>query len=210
MIETLALFGMNSGDAGLGYRPVPAIHRRATMKLQPLPFIGASGTGGLDGEGYYRVHIGYEPFPVVESAAAQQQPPFAKLMQDVKVGFGRTMSRLPEVFGVSRQTLYNWLDGETPKDVHQAKLRQLAEAARAFAELGFKPTSLSLDRKISQGKSLLQLLSDGADGRDTAKKLVRITQRGAESRAKLDDLLGGRKAKPEVSDMGTPSLNENV
>ncbi|CAE6851133.1 hypothetical protein R69658_07161 [Paraburkholderia aspalathi] len=210
MIETLALLGTNAGDAGIGYRPAPAIYRRAPTTLRPLPRIGAAGTGGLEGGGYYRLHMGYQPFAVVECATAQQQPPFARLMLDVKAGFGRAMSRLPEVFGVSRQTLYNWLDGETPKDVHQTKLRQLAEAARAFTELGFKPTSLSLDRTVEHGKSLLQLLSEGASGRDAAKKLIRITQRGADSRAKLDDLLGGRKAKPEVSDMGTPSLNEDV
>lgn len=53
-------------------------------------------------------------------------------MLDIKAGFGRTMMRLPEVLGVSRQTLCNWLDGETPKEPHQAKLVELAEAARIF------------------------------------------------------------------------------
>lgn len=98
--------------------------------------------------------------------------PYAELMQVIKSGFGRTMSRLPEVFGVSRQTIGSWMKGETPKPVHQEKLRQLAEAARIFSALGFKPTSLALDRTITQGKSLLQLLSEGADGRDAAKRLV--------------------------------------
>ena len=136
--------------------------------------------------------------------------PFVDLMTEVKAGFGRTMSRLPEIFGVSRQSLYNWLDGETPKDVHHAKLEQLAAAARVFTELGFKPTSATLDRTVAQGKSLLQLLSEGADGKEAAKKLVRIVQRGADSRARLDALLGGRKARPDASDMGTPTFNEEV
>jgi hypothetical protein len=120
------------------------------------------------------------------------------------------MTRLPEVFGVSRQALHNWLDGETPKPAHQDKIRQFAEAARVFSALGFKPNSLALDHTISQGKSLLELLRDGGNGRDAARKLVRITRRGIDSRAKLDELLGGRIARPEVSDMGAPSLNENT
>lgn len=210
MIEALLLPGPMTGQVGIGYRPAPAIYGRATGDGRPLPIIGAVGTGGMETGGYYLKRMGYQPLEVVPNDARLETAPFAKLMQEVKVGFGRTMTRLPEVFGVSRQTLYNWLDGETPKEAHQAKLAQLAEAARIFSALGFKPTSLLLDRTVSNGKSLLQLLGEGADGRETAKKLVRISQRATESRAKLDDLLGGRKARLEVSDVGTPSINESA
>jgi transcriptional regulator with XRE-family HTH domain len=200
--------------AGSGYRPLPAIYGEPPASSgsgRPLPLFGGAGTGGLESEAFFRLRSGYQPFIIVE-LPAQVQPvaPFAKLMSDVKVGFGRTMSRLPEVFGVSRQTLYNWLEGETPKEAHHARLQQLAEAARVFTELGFKPTSLTLDRTVNQGKSLLQLLSEGADGREAAKKLVRVVQRGADSRSKLDALLGDRKARPEASDMGAPSFVEDA
>lgn len=210
MIEALLSLGSNSNGVGIGYRPVPAIYSRATIEDRPLPLIGAAGTGGLEDGSYYRLRMGYQPFSILEVVKTQEQAPFAKLMLEVKSGFGRTMTRLPEIFGVSRQSLYNWLDGETPKPVHQAKLQQLAEAARVFSEFGFKPTSSSLDRTVSQGKTLLQLLSEGADGRETAQKLVRIVTRGNESRNQLDALLGGRKIRPDVSDMGTPSFNESV
>ncbi|MDP2255503.1 MAG: hypothetical protein Q8K05_05505 [Polaromonas sp.] len=210
MIESLLFAGTASGQVGIGYHPAPAIYGRASVEGRPLPNIGAVGTGGIESGGYYLKRMGYQPLEVVPTDVQLEKAPFAKLMQEVKAGFGRTMTRLPEVFGVSRQTLYNWLEGETPKEAHQAKLAQLAEAARMFSELGFKPTSLSLDRTVSQGKSLLQLLREGADGREMAKKLVRISQRATESRAKLDDLLGGRKARLDVSDVGTPSVNESA
>ena len=198
-----------------GYRPVPAIHSHRPAASQLPPTIGAAGTGGIEsGECYRRMYLlpmRYQAFlVVVASARTPDAAPYAELMQVIKSGFGRTMTRLPEVFGVSRQTLYNWLNGETPKPAHQEKLRQLAEAGRIFSELGFKPTSLALDRTIMRGKSLLQLLSEGADGRDAARKLVRIVQRGNEARAKLDEILGGRRASLEASDIGTPSLDENA
>jgi transcriptional regulator with XRE-family HTH domain len=198
-----------------GYRPVSAIHSHRPPASQLLPTIGAAGTGGVESGDYYRrmylLPIGYQAFLVVVAPAQAPDPaPYTELMQVIKSGFGRTMTRLPEVFGVSRQTLYNWLNGETPKPAHQEKLRQLAEAARIFSALGFKPTSLALDRTITQGKSLLQLLSEGADGGNAAKKLVRIVQRGNEARAKLDEMLGGRKARLEASDVGTPSLDEDA
>jgi transcriptional regulator with XRE-family HTH domain len=137
--------------------------------------------------------------------------PYTDLMKEVKVGFGRTMSHLPAVFGVSRQTLYNWLNGETPKEQHQGKLVQLAAAARAFAEAGFKPTAPSLDRTVAQGKSFVELIGQGADGKETAERLVRIEKRGAAAREKLDALLGDRSpSRPNVADMGRPALNEDV
>ena len=132
-------------------------------------------------------------------------------MKEVKAGFGRTMSHLPVVFGVSRQTLYNWLNGETPKEQHQDKLVQLAAAARAFTEAGFKPTALSLERTVAQGRSFVELIEQGADGKETAERLVRIEKRGTVAKAKLDALLGGRTpSRPDVSEMGRPELNEDA
>jgi transcriptional regulator with XRE-family HTH domain len=131
-------------------------------------------------------------------------------MQQVKVGFGRTMSRLPEVFGVSRQTLYNWLEGETPKLAHQERLRQLAEAAKVFAGLGIKPTPAMLDRTVAQGMSFIELMAAGSDGQETAKKLIRIVERGNDSRAKLDALLEGRRARLSAPDIGSPAFDEDA
>lgn len=213
-MTAVADFAIPDLASSTGYRPVPAIHSHPPAS-QMLPTIGAAGTGGIESGDYYRrmylLQMGYQAFLVVLAPGqAPDAAPYAELMQVIKTGFGRTMTRLPEVFGVSRQTLYNWMNGETPKPAHQEKLRQLAEAAQIFTALGFKPTSLTLDRKITQGKSLLQLLGEGADGRDAAKKLVRIVQRGNEARAKLDSLLGGRKARLEASDMGAPALDEDA
>jgi len=214
-MTALADFAIPDLAGSTGYRPVPAVHSHRPPASRPLPTIGAAGTGGVESGDYYRrmyhLQIGYQALLVVVAPVQSPDPaPYADLMQEVKSGFGRTMTRLPEVFGVSRQTLYNWLNGEMPKPAHQEKLRQLAEAARMFSTLGFKPTSPALDRTISRGKSLLQLLGEGEDGREAAKKLVRIVQRGNEAKAKLDELLGGRKARLDASDMGTPSLDEDA
>jgi hypothetical protein len=195
--------------AALHYRPVPAVYSRVQVLERPLP-LQVVGTGGVASTQFVREAFGYQPYEVLEQPQVVEEAPYAKLMGQVKSSFGRTMSRLPEVFGVSRQTLYNWLEGETPKAVHQERLRQLAEAAKVFADLGIKPTTPMLDRTVAEGKSFLQLMAAGANGQEAAKKLIRIIQRGAESRAKLDALLEGRKAKLSVSDIGAPALDEDV
>ena len=157
---------------------------------------------------------GYSPYAIlkVERAAANETfAPYTDLMKEVKAGFGRTMSHLPAVFGVSRQTLYNWLNGETPKEQHQNKLVQLAAAARAFTDAGFKPTALSLERTVAQGRSFLELIGQGGDGKETAEKLFRVEKRGTVAKTKLDALLEGRTpSRPDLSDMGRHAFNDDV
>ena len=199
------------------HRPMPAIHRCAAGDAcRPLPYFGESGTGGVAGLQFIVSRQGYQPPTILilkqEPTTPQEtRAPFTDRMREVKAGFGRTMSHLPAVFGVSRQTLYNWLNGETPKEQHQSKLEQLAAAARVFAGADFKPTALSLDRTIAQGKSFIELIGQGADGKETAERLIRIEKRGAAAREKLGALLGDRpSSRPDVADMGRPALNENI
>lgn len=197
------------------YRSVPAIHSRATLaEGRPLPYFGGSGTGGIEGMQFAMSRQGYSPFTIVKIEPSTTLPtyaPYTDLMKEVKAGFGRTMSHLPAVFGVSRQTLYNWLNGEIPKEPNQGKLVQLAAAARVFIEAGFKPTSMSLDRTVAHGKSFIELIGQGADGKESAERLIRLEKRGASARAKLDALLGDRfSSRPDIADMGRPASNENV
>jgi DNA-binding XRE family transcriptional regulator len=197
------------------YRSVPAIHSRATTaEGRPLPYFGGSGTGGIEGLQFVMSRQGYSPFAILKmepTTAREIYAPYTDLMKEVKAGFGRTMSHLPSVFGVSRQTLYNWLNGEIPKEQHQWRLVHLAAAARLFIEAGFKPTALSLDRTVAHGKSFIELIGQGADGKETAERLIRLEKRGVSARAKLDALLGDRSfSRPDVADMGRPALKENV
>ena len=195
--------------AAVHYRPAPALFSSFEAKEKPFP-TRVVGTGGLASVQFIQMSYGYQPYELLEATRVVESAPYAELMRQVKGGFGRTMSRLPEVFGVSRQTLYNWLDGEVPKQAHQERLRQLAEAAGVFASLGIRPTTHMLDRTVSQSKSFLQLIASGADGKETAKRLIRVVQRGNDSRSKLDALLAGREATLSASDFGAPSLGEDA
>lgn len=205
----LLLVPISTDLAAVLYRPVPEIHGHAPVLQRPLP-VPVVGTGGTANVLFVRQAFGYPPYEVLEELQPIERAPYAELMRQVKAGFGRTLSRLPEVFGVSRQTLYNWLEGNTPKVVHQERLRQLAEAARVFADLGIKPTTSMLDRTVAEGKSFLQLMALGADGQETARKLIRIVQRGNDARARLDTLLAGRKARLSASDIGASALDEDA
>lgn len=197
------------------HRPIAAIYQSAAVaEGGPLSLFGGVGTGGIEGTDFMVKRQGYRSFAFIKVDRADPEEiytPYAELMKEVQAGFGRTMSHLPAVFGVSRQTLYNWMSGEIPKEQHREKLVELAEAAKVFTESGFKPTALMLERTIAHGKSFVDLLSEGASGREMAQKLIRIVQRGMTARDKLNALLGDRKGPPlEIADMGRQSFPEDV
>ncbi len=199
----------------VGPKSTQSVYRTTTVsECRPLSGYGTVGTGGVQSVDFYVLRHGYHAFKVVNSSEYRVPAPFvpyAEMMLEVKAAFGRTMSRLPEVFGVSRQTLYNWLAGETPKAMHQIKIVQLAAAARLLSKLGVKPTPDLLDQPLLRGKSFLELLADGTDGAETAVKLVQVAKRSSDSRSRLDAILNGRKTeRPDIADMGSPSLAEDI
>lgn len=175
------------------------------------PGVRHVGTGGVSSLDYYlRARAGYQLFAVVpRGRVANLSKPYVSLMQEIKHTFGRTFSRLTSVFGVSRQTLYNWLDGEVPKSSNQDRIVELAQAARVFNEHRYTPTTLDLTRTLARGRSFLDLIAEGDEGPATAKKLVNLIQRGLAARAKLDAVLAGNKpAALQPSDFGAPALDE--
>lgn len=193
--------------------PVAFYYARPTEPAPHIIIITGVGTGGNSSVEFFRERPGYRLFPLIEQETdpptAVGPAPFADLMLQVKAAFGRTMTRLPAVFGVSRQTLYNWLKGETPKGSHQDKLIELAAAARVFSAAHFKPTATMFDRTVAQGKSFLTLLAEGADGAETATELMRIVSRGLDARARLEAALAGQpKTKLSASDIGAPAFDE--
>ena len=209
MLSALIMPSSAMDVSGSNYRGSAAIQNAVRVEARPWP-VRNPGTGGLPLVALVQSDIGYSMVPVVVAVPQAVDTPFSDLMQAVQAGFGRTMSSLPGVFGVSRQTLYNWLKGETPKVVYQERIRELAKAASLFQDLGFVSTTQALSRVLMDGKSFLQLVAEGADGKDMAKKLVSLIRRGDDSRAKLNALVGGRRAELTSHDIGAPALDERV
>jgi hypothetical protein len=136
---------------------------------------------------------------------------YAQLMQDVRDGFGRTLSRLPSVFEVSRRTLYNWIEGETPKEIHRAKLVQLAAAAREFQAVGFTPTADVLDWTLMRDKTFLELLAEGEQGAPLAQKLMRVVEHERKAQARLEKSLeGAPDVESDILEDGTRAYREDA
>jgi len=140
-----------------------------------------------------------------------QNVSYVDLMNEINRGFGKSMSELAAVFGVSRQTLCNWMSGEKPNRQHQNKIIQLAAAAKVFINHGFVPTVGSLDRTVADGKTFIELIGEGVNGSETADLLIRIEIRGRAARQALDRMLASR-TRPQltVADFGRPTFNEDI
>jgi transcriptional regulator with XRE-family HTH domain len=195
MIELLVARTLNNGIVG---------------QSNPFFQIDRSGTGGISSAHYFDNQRGYPSFLKKRRVESSEIAHYPLLVAEIQDGFGRTMSRLPEVFGVSRQTLYNWKNGDTPKPEYRSRIIQLHKAARVFLREKFKPSSTDLDCTLLGGKSLIQLLGQAGDGEELASKLVRVSLRNQEINKKLNSLLGNQSAALNKNDFGMPHFNEDV
>ncbi len=121
------------------------------------------------------------------------------------------VSELADIFGVSRQAIYNWLGGENPSSLHTSKIKDFAAAADIITTEGITITGNILKRKIKEGKTLFEIIRDGGSGHEGALILVGILKRESEQRRILDLRLANR-VKPFINhlDIGLPAFNEEV
>jgi len=91
------------------------------------------------------------------------------------------------------------------------RLERLACAVAIIAAHGLAQRVSVLRRKISGGKSFLELVRDGSDPEAVAHILVRTLQRELDQRKRLDARLANRPRKRvDLDDVGAPHLDENA
>lgn len=199
--------------------PAFALYARADV-LEPLGSRGLTyalvydSTGACTTADFYQSRYTYPLFVMgttAHSGPINGPATYAQLMQEVRQGFDRTLSRLPLVFGVSRRTLYNWLEGETPREAHRAKLVQLAAAAREFLAAGFTPTADALDWTLMRDKSFLELLAEGEPGALLAQKFMRVVAHERTAQARLErSLEGAPDIESDILEDGTRAYRESL
>ena len=121
-----------------------------------------------------------------------------------------SVSDLAASFDVSRQTIYNWLRGEQPKNEHSSRLQDLAFAADIIAEAGIPVNGRLLKRRVIEGKNLFELLREGGSAQNAARLLVHIVKQEASQREQLSARLAGRKPTARSADPGLMAENDAV
>lgn len=175
------------------------------------------GTGGLPDANYVikRQARGYQfdqfdkldSIPVDSASTARSAADDLTRIRDV---LKPTVSELANVFGVSRQTIYNWQAGEQPSAENASRLEDLASVADMFAAEGVSASSQLLRRKVSAGKSLLDIVRDGGVAHDVARALIQVVRRENEQQKTLAARLVGRRTPNLPDEFGTPMLDERA
>ena len=134
----------------------------------------------------------------------------AEDIQRIREVLSPSMSDLAKSFNVSRQTIYNWLNGEQPKDEYSARLQDLALAADIIAEAEISVNGLLLKRRTIKGKNLFEVVRDGGSAQYAARLLVQIVNREAGQRERLTARLAGRKPTLHSADSDLMAENDAV
>ena len=124
--------------------------------------------------------------------------------------FSPAISDLAKCFQVSRQTIYNWLNGEQPTSEHSEKLEDLAIAADMFVESGMSVSGSLFKRKLHNGKTFFEVVRDGGSARDAVKLMIQITSREAGQKKILAARFAGRKAVQNNADVDLMAANDGV
>jgi transcriptional regulator with XRE-family HTH domain len=143
--------------------------------------------------------------PTIEVAPARSP---AEDLERVREIFSPAISDLGRALGVSRQAVYNWVNGEQPKPEHLAKLRELAQAADAVVEAGIPVTGALLKRKVVDGKNLFEIGQSGGSVRDAVQLLIQLVRHETEQRERMTARFADRKGATRSVESDFPAAND--
>lgn len=143
--------------------------------------------------------------PIVETDAVRT--PLEDLTR-IREVLSPAISDLATTLGVTRQSIYNWLNGEPVAQENAAKLRDLAQAADLLAHERVTVNSTLLKRKFANGRTLLQVAQAGESARDAAATLVQILTREEEQRARIAARFAARPRTSATADFDLPAAGE--
>ena len=147
---------------------------------------------------------------VVEAAEVKQVRTPSENLSRIREVLNPAVSDLATTFGVSRQSVYNWLNGDPVADENAAKLQDLAQAADALAHEGVGIKAALLKRKFANGRTLMQVAQAGESARDAALMLVQIHKREAVQRERMNARFANRAKTPASADFDLPASDDHV
>ena len=170
------------------------------------------GTGGaLSLERLQRsAQQGQHMVPVVEVVEVKQVRTPGENLSRIREVLRPAVSDLATTFGVSRQSIYNWLNGEPVADENATKLKDLAQAADVLAHKGVGINAALLKRKFANGRTLMQVAQAGESASDAALMLVQIHKREAVQRERMNARFANRAKTPASADFDLPASNDRA
>ena len=129
-------------------------------------------------------------------------------IQKIREVMGPAISDLAGVFGVSRQSIYNWISGEQVADGNARKLADLARACDLLESSGLSNTRVLLKRKFANGRTLLGVVEHGGSASEAAVLLLRILKSEESQRLRMHKLFAARPRSMATADFDLPASND--
>ena len=201
-----------------GEKVIPSIfiERHTAIAVAAL----LAGTGGLmtagsiaerDQRGYRLGNFEYPACNAPARSGLHSVRNAAKDLARIKAVFDPSVTDLASLFGVSRQTIYNWQAGQPLAEENEHRLERLVRAADIITAHGLAENHSVLRRPLAGGKGFFALVKEGRDSEETARVLVETVQRELQQRKRLDERLAGRTRKPlDIDDLGAPPMDDAV
>lgn len=191
---------------------VSSIMRMVGWMTTASAALTALGTGGeLSIERFAQdiQALSHRVSPVDEVAPASTPAPRDSLTR-IREVLKPAVSDLATTLGVSRQSVYNWMNGDPVADENAARLHDLAQAADVLARAGVVVDAALMKRKFAKGRTLMQLAQSGESARDAALLLVQIHRREAAQRERMNARFSNRAPLPASADFDLPAANDKT
>lgn len=169
----------------------------------------AVGTGGVLAREHLQRNALDAQHATATTESGQARTPNENLSR-IREVLKPAVSDLANALQVSRQTIYNWLNGEAVADGNAARLHDLAQAADVLAHAGIEINATLMKRKFANGRTLLQVAQAGESAKDAAVMLARIHKDEAAQRERLNARYAKRANTPASADFDLPAANDQV
>jgi transcriptional regulator with XRE-family HTH domain len=132
----------------------------------------------------------------------------AQCLAQIREVFKPSMSELSTLFGVSRQTVYNWQAGQPIAPENAVRLEDIA-AADVLQEFGLAGQSHVLRRPLPGGGTLFDWPQRGDSAAQAALALVEMLRHESAQREGVRSRLADQQCRPvDTDEIGLPFLNE--
>lgn len=158
-------FELYSPPIEISTAPVPRLTTILLSSVLVLTGIGSGWSVTQTGETASNIPVIVRPF-VSDEGETEFEPDPAFQRQSltrIRAAFGLSMTEMAQVFNVSRTALYGWFNGTTPHAKQIGRINEVFSFTELVGTYQIPRMDLLKNVPLSQGKTLLQVLTSRED-----------------------------------------------
>lgn len=157
-----------SQSTGAYFEPRAKIHRPLSKNehILPLDTFTASGTDtdwayiASQSGGYIVALHGKKIRSNNKNTCDSIKSNTNSLIEKIQNTFNLTVEETADVCGVTRKTLYNWKDGDSPQKSKYKRLIEVAYIADQWMNSALSSERMLLEKPVYNGRTIMELLTD--------------------------------------------------